>query len=435
MPPQLRRGAAILLLLLLSPVADAQDLTDDSQPALPAGEHFAAGSAAFARGDYALALAEFQAAIRAGSTGPAAHYNAAVCHYRLGDYPAAEAAFRELGTAFPAMQSLADYNLGLALVRLNRIDPARDAFLRAAAADDEEIATLAQAMLARLPEPPAGITAASRDGSWIGQLDFNLGHDDNVALVDPLGLPAGQSTDSPFAELSVYVAGPFRADHPWQFAASAFVLDYTDADNFDQSGLSLGVLYRRQAGQWGISAGPEIGRTYIDGKGFEEYVAATVGLRRFLSGIRATVDFELRHDETDEIESQYGFIAGDRDGFRARLDKELRWARLVVDYRIRHDDRAGDGVSANSVQYGIILLREFSPRWLGDLALEYRDRQYDRLDPVRDEERAQARIRAVRRLESDWRLTAEMRYADNDSTDGAYSYERLRFSIGAGKSF
>ena len=103
-------------------------------------------------------------------------------------------AFRELGLAFPEMQDLADYNLGLSQYRQDEPALARESFLSAADSEDPQIATLAGAMLARLPEASPAAAAAPR---WFGMIDFGLGHDDNVALIDPLVLPAGRSRARP----------------------------------------------------------------------------------------------------------------------------------------------------------------------------------------------------------------------------------------------
>jgi tetratricopeptide (TPR) repeat protein len=422
------RPPVALVLLLTTLAVHAQD---GAEPLRSASQYFSAGAEAFNREDYARALVEFEAAIRAGSAGPAAHYNAAVCYYRLGDYSAAEAAFRRLAADFPEMQALADYNLGLSLVRLDRIGPAREAFQRATSAGNGEVATLAYAMLARLPR----VQPDSADVSRFGLIDLSVGYDDNVALVDPLGLPASQSTDSPFAEVFFYYAGPLSQRNRLDFQATAFHLNYVDANDFDQSGLNFGFTYRQPVGGWLLSVNGQLGRTYIAGDGFEQYFGASVRFRRSLSGIGATIQFDLRHDATDDIETRYDYIAGDRDQFAARFDKTLGRARFVIDYSLRRDDRHGDGVSADRETWGLTLRRDLTTRWSGDLLVEQRDTDYDRLSPARTEKRTQAGIRAVRQLGADWRLTAEYLLADNDSSDSLFGYRRNRFSTGVSRTF
>ena len=74
-----------ILVLCLACGANADDWTD--------------GNDAFARGDFAAALAYFEAARDAGMSGPAVHYNIAVCEYRLERWTAAEASFTS-GSSF-----------------------------------------------------------------------------------------------------------------------------------------------------------------------------------------------------------------------------------------------------------------------------------------------------------------------------------------------
>src|SRR5690606_39164826 len=148
--------------------------------------YFDAGSKAFSSGDYAGAAAAFEAARDAGMTGPAVEYNAGVSYYRLGDYSRAEDSFRKLAQSYPQMSALAEYNLGLALAKQERYDEARAAFERARAAGDATIAALATAMLDRTAESPAPLPRSE----WTKLLDFAVGYDDNVWLLEESSLPA-----------------------------------------------------------------------------------------------------------------------------------------------------------------------------------------------------------------------------------------------------
>ena len=82
--------------------------------------------------DKSLAAAEaFEAARAAGMTGPAVEYNAGVSYYRSGNYSRAEDSFRDLARSYPQMTPLAEYNLGLALLKQERFDEARAALDKA----------------------------------------------------------------------------------------------------------------------------------------------------------------------------------------------------------------------------------------------------------------------------------------------------------------
>ena len=397
----------------------------------PATEHFASASAAFERADYALALTGFRAAIAAGSVGPAAHYNAAVCEYRLGDYVAAAASFRKLGIEFPEMSALADYNLGLSQYRLDEPALARESFRRAAVAGNAEIATLAEAMLARLPADPPEVEPGRR---WLGLVDFGLGHDDNVALIDPLVLPAGDSGESPFAELALYGAGPITASGAWQLWTSLYLIDFDDAPAYDQRIIQLGTSYETAAGEWFVAAGPRFGRSDIGGDGFERTAGAAVEASRPVAAA-ARIELVLAYDSADELEDRFAYIDGDRRSLGLRFHRSLSRARLILEYHASTDDRAGAGVSAGRDLYRLTWRQPWAASWTGQLHVELRATDYDRLVPARTEDRIQGGVRAVRRFDGDWQLGVDYRYADNDSSDPTFTYERHRIAIGASRLF
>ena len=424
-----RPTAAALFLFAFGTLA--QDLTPTAGSPATADQWFEAGSESFARGDYASALSAFEAAIAAGSDGPAVHYNAAVSEYRLGEYAAAESRFRALGEDFPEMRSLADYNVGLALVRQNRLVEARAAFEMAALSGDDTVAQLAHAMLARLPDAAAG----ERRRRALGFFGLRAGHDDNVALIDPLGLPAGQSTESPFVELSFYFDAPLARTSYWRLATTAFSLEYPDAGQFDQTGLRLASRYERTLGEWLVAAGPAYGRTYVDGDGFEAYLSADIELRRRLSVGGTSFRAGLRFDSIDALAARYDYIDGSLREMWIAFDKPLGFADLGLSFRRRDDARESPRVSAERNHYAVTLRRRLSPLWIGDIGLEYRDSVYGRIDPVRQEERLSLRLRATRELTSRWRLTADYSHTDNDSTEAVFGYTRDRLALGADRSF
>ena len=398
---------------------------------MPASQHFAAASAAFEREDYTLALTEFRAAIAAGSQGPAAYYNAAVSEYRLGDYAAAIDSFRDLGRRFPEMRALADYNLGLSRYRQNNTALARESFLSAAGADDPQIATLAEAMLARLPADPPPAQSGRR---WLGLVDFGLGHDDNVALVDPLVLPAGASGESPFAELAVYAGGPVSPSEAWQLWTSLYLIDFDDAPAYDQRIYQLGAGYETTAGGWFVSAGPRFGRSDIGGDGFEQTAGVAAELSRPIASA-ARIEFVLAYDSADEIDDRFAYIAGDRRSAGLRLNQRLKRARLILEYHASTDDRVGAGVSADRQLYRASWRQPWGALWTGDLHVELRATDYDRLVPSRSEDRIQAGVRAIRRVGEAWQFGVDYRFADNDSSDSTFSYERHRIAIGGSLLF
>lgn len=420
------RGSFLIVFLLLAAFeARAQRLTTSADFGETASERFDAGREAFERADYALAVTEFLAAIEAGSEGPSARYNLGVSYYRLGDYEAADSVFRDLAERFPAMRSLAAYNVGLSLVRRNRSDLARDWFLRAADTDDERIATLSREMLARLPD-----RTRAPASDWLMYADVTIGNDDNAALVDPLALPSGQSTSSSFGEFQYYVSGPLSATRFWRLSGNAFVLKYADAGEFDQTLLDIIARYQREFDRWQLAAGPRLGQSYIAGDGFERTLGARIDLRRALPWSGAVVELNLAYDRSRELEAQYAYIQGERMGAGVSLEKTFGRTLVAVDYRRERDDRASSLVSADRTQLRSRFRRPFGTFWTGEMTVEYRDTEYASAAPVRNELRYRLGLLAVRRFASDFRLSARFWQTDNDATASPFSYSRSRFSLG-----
>src|SRR5512143_2665420 len=229
-------------------------------------EPFAAGAAAFGQGDYPRALSLFQRALAEGADSAALRYNIGVCQYRVGDYAEAEAAFRGLAARFPSFAALAEYNRGLALLALHRSDDAAVAFTRARTEGDERLAALAQSALSELaatresPAPPR----------WRGYFSVAAGHDDNVALVDELSLPANVPAASPLTELFGYVRRQTLTRIPLRVDFSGYVVRYADSAVFDQDALRVDTSLLWNAGEaWRFEAGPYFSSSTLDGDGFE----------------------------------------------------------------------------------------------------------------------------------------------------------------------
>jgi tetratricopeptide (TPR) repeat protein len=411
--------------------AAAQESSDALGSTSAASEHFAAGSAAFAMQDYRRALTEFQAAIDAGSEGPAVYYNVAVCLYRLGEYARAEEAFIALGRDYPQMKALADYNLGLTLLRRDRNERARTAFERASSTGDDRISALANTMLMRLPQT----AVAPSSDNWIRLVELRIGNDDNVALIDPLSLPAGRTTDSAFSELQFYLGGSLTEAGAWRMDAGAFLYRYPDASGFDQSGFYISTRHEHLATNWKVNFGPQLGRTSLDGNGFEQYVGVSLAMQRTYAVARTTFAIELSYDDVSDIESQFAFIDGERSALRLSVDKSFRASRLVASYSIQEDDRVGAGVSADRDRYSLRYLRSLGPEWIAELQYEYRVSDYRRLDPSREESRRQSGMQASREFGSGWRVALRYQYSENDSTDSLFSYRRKRISMAASRVF
>ena len=421
--PRTRLAFLCCLLIVASPaVAQAPASAEET-----AAQRFAAGSRAFESGDFRQALADFEAAIAAGESGPAVHYNVAVCYYKLADYRRAESAFKDLAQRFPAMRDLAEYNVGLALTEQGRRIEARDAFERARAGSDAQVAALANVMLERLTAvravPPARV--------WTQLVDIRVGHDDNVALIDAASLPAGVTTDSSFAEVYAYFSGP-AGGRPWRVDASTYLAAYPDASEFDQRVVYLGAAREWRAGGWSFDAGPGVSYATLDGDAFEQRVGVLFNMRR--AG-KVTFAAQLAHDDIDHGEARFSYVDGTLDQLLLVADRAFGIGRVIATYYLERNDRADPEVSADRDRYVLRFRRSFNATWAADFMYEYRKSDYTQLSPAREEERQQIGIDLGRNVSATWQVVMQYRFADSESNDAAYRYDRHRISVGVSTSF
>ena len=411
--------------------AAAQPAPAQERAAPAASGRFAAGTRAFEAQDYRRALVEFQAALELGADGPAVRYNIGVCHYRLGEYALAAAAFTELAERHRGMRDLAEYNLGLALTRQGRAAEARAAFERAHGGVDDRISALAAAMLERLGRSES----APARSAWAGLVDLRLGQDDNVALIDAASLPAGQSTESAFSELLLHIGGTLGDARAWRLDASAYLVTYPDAAQFDQAVVHLAARYALRAGNWSIAAGPHYSRATLDGDGLEQHAGVSVDARFTVDAAPVTLAVQWAHDEVDGIEPQFSYVEGKRDQLRFLADVRLASGRLIGEARFERNDRAAAGVSADRERYMARYRRSLSDVWTGEIVYEHRTSEYARLALPRKEVRRQIGFDVTRDFPSNWQLIGQYRYAESSSNDPLYAYERHRFAAGISKLF
>lgn len=385
---------------------------------------FASATAAFEAGDYQRALSLFETARTNGSDSAALHYNIGVCQYRVGDYAEAAATFARVRDRFPQFAAVAEYNRGLALSAFDDRDAARAAFQRARSSDDA-LAGLADSALARLDPADA---PRSR---WVGYFDIAAGHDDNVALVDELSLPATLSASTSFTELIGYAGG--RVGQRGFFSFSGYSVRYADASQFDQTALRVDTAFEWSPGDWRFEAGPHFAETLLDGDGFER--ALGIGLRATHSITeRVAFDVRLVYDDLQAPSSRFAFIDGTRQRLRLGLESRGERSRVRIGYEIEANDRASASVSPDRDRLVLNLQRGVG-RWSLEGTLAYRQSDYDDLATQREERLTEVGAAARRSLPKGWLLGTEYRLADNDSNLAQFSYRSHRISLAVGRSF
>lgn len=419
-----RLGIALAAILTAAACAASHAAANDPSA------HFDAGSKAFSSGDYAAAAAAFEAARAAGMSGPAVEYNAGVSYYRLGDYSRAEDSFRDLARSYPEMTPLAEYNLGLALLKQDRFGEARAAFERASAGDDATIAALAAAMLERadLRGEPA------RAAQWVRLIDFAVGYDDNVALLEEASLPAGPSTESRLAEFFGLVSGRFGKRNAVRLDASAYVVRYADAPDFDQDAFRLGFAYLWQAGSWRIDAGSYYDYGVLAGRGFERRLGATL-TAHYPLGEAMLMSLRYVHDDVANVSNEFSFVDGTRDRLSVGFEQRIERGKLALGYVRERNDRAGASVSPDRHEIFAGYEHTLSAEWSVEVRGLLRLSRYGRLDEPRDEDLSQLRVSATRDFVSGWQLLGEYRIADNSSSVDVFSYDRNRLTLSLNRLF
>jgi tetratricopeptide (TPR) repeat protein len=393
------------------------------------GGTFSSATAAFAAGDYQQALTLFEAARDEGVDGPAIQYNIGVCQYRVGAYAAAATTFTALRDRFPAFAAVADYNQGLALLALAERDAARAAFERAQRSEDEtlrSLAALALASLTRAPAPPPA--------RWVGVFETAVGHDDNVALVDELTLPTSASASSAFEELLGYAGYRFGPDARARVGASGYVVRYADAPQFDQAVLRIDAALAWPMGTWHLEAGSHLGRTELDGDGFERSLGFDLRAARPLT---TGLAFEARfaYDDIDAASSRFAAIGGTRERLRVGLDNRGDRHRFRIGYELETNDRAAGSVSPERQRLVAQLEHSLGARWSVEATLARRASRYDELATPREERLTESAAAARRRLPRGWVVSAEYRLADNHSSAPEFSYRSRRVGLGVGRTF
>ncbi len=395
-----------------------------------ATDDWKAGKQAFKNGDYQSALIYFETARDSGLSGPAVHYNIAVSQYKTGRYAAAQETFQLIANRFPKKRALAEYNMGLTAVRLGETNKARTHFRKAheLSGDDRTLQVLASRQLRELE--PEVRTAAN----WTGAFSIRAGYDDNVALLDDLAVSAGTTTESPLAEVFASITGPWSGRNGLRVEGSAYLVKYTDAEDFDQSQLSGGLFYEWRPGNWRLQLGAQASTGAIGGDSYDRKVGPKARVVRYLSS-NSSIDLRYRYDDVTEADSIYAGLAGTRQV----VDARYRWYRdghfLQLRLAAEANDRLDAGMSPDRNRLGVHY-RYRPEKGLGfEAGLDLRNSEYSELATPREEDLTTLRGAVTYMFRNDWLVLAGYHNSSNDSTDPTFSYDRGQLTLGARKYF
>ncbi len=385
------------------------------------------GNVAFERGDYAAALSFFEADRDSGLTGPAVHYNIAVCQYKLERYAEAGETFALIARKYPQMAGLAEYNLGLVSQRVGDTAAAAEHFLRAyrASQDNEAIRVLASNQLAAIEpeERPAS--------SWSGAIGVRAGYDDNIVLRDTADISPGVRTESPMVDVFASVSAPFPGPPGGlRFEGSVYGIRYFDADDFDQNEISAGAKYEWQQGSWRIAAGAYAGAGWLGGDAFDRRIGLGVEGYRSLGG-SASANLSYYYDDINDGDDIFNGISGRRHHIVARYRQySPDGRRLLVRLRHEDNDRLDPGVSPTRTGLSVDYRHLPDTGWGFEAGASYRRSRFNDVAVSRTENLFSARSALTRHLVRNWILLVEYQYSNNDSSDPEFSYDRNLLTIG-----
>jgi tetratricopeptide (TPR) repeat protein len=399
-----------------------------------AEQAFAYGGRLFENGDYGPALEQFRIAQGAGMQTSPVLYNIGVCQYRIGDFAGSELTFRRIAGEYRDWYHLAQYNIGLALIRQDRIEEADGAFNEARNSDDTSVIALADAMLQRIAEKRRAATPATITSPYNAFIEVGIGYDDNLALLDETNISAGVTTDSTFGEFFGQIGGtPGFADN-FRYDASAYLVHYPDASRFDQAVLRLNGEWAWRLDNWHVAAGPYYAYSTLDGDGYDQRLGLGASIGRPLTA-RSHLAIRFAYEEIGELESQYEFIDGSRQLIGLRYLLHDGPHRLHLRYEYSVDDRVGASVSP--IRHGLRAgyQRHIDANWTAGAELSLRHSIYDDLIEPRDEDLHEIAIVIARQLSKNWQFTGEYRYSNNDSNISQFAYQRHRATLGLNRVF
>jgi hypothetical protein len=220
---------------------------------------------------------------------------------------------------------------------------------------------------------------------------------------------------------------------PLRLHASGYAVRYTEVGDFDQTAFRLSLQGELELGQCTLVAGPTLGRSTLDGEGFEELIGADLRLRR---GFGDGFVFEARavYDDANAADSRFAYLDGSHELLRLSV-QHTGEARIRAGYDIVREDRADPGVSPSRERLGVVYQRRLSAAWSADAAVVYRTSRYSAASVPREEQLLELTFAARRALKSAWTLGVEYQWFDNDSTVEDFAYDGQRFALGFSRSF
>ncbi|MHA7927032.1 MAG: tetratricopeptide repeat protein [Marinobacter sp.] len=423
---------ALPLFLLLVPTMSLQAAETETGM-----EDFRAGVEAFEAGDLNASKQRFQSAVDAGLSSPSLFYNLGVVCYQLGDYVAAESAFRAL--LDDSDGALARYNLGL--VALARDEPveARHWFEQASAESaPDKIRALARAQLNKLA---GGVPPSASEPSIRGYLGISGGYDSNIA-----GLPEDTASSEGGGFLEALAAGtyerPVGTRSRIALDVAAYSREHPSNHEYDTEVLQGRIGWSETLTEGERGALVSLVKSWFDSESLETRSGIEGFYRWRQCSLPAAPDQCGISLAAATVNGGSGFEAYDGQWYRVRLHalKYLGSWRLDGEYSLEINDRrdlqtADEFVSVSPTHHTLEVAGRY--RWQPDLALgttgSVRHSRYQDDHQLvtaagesgrREDNRLEIGLLAEKSLDSRWLVRGEWLVRDNRSSLSQYDYQR-----------
>ena len=423
---------ALFLIVLLMPTVTLQAAETEAGM-----EDFRVGVEAYEAGNLDVAKQRFQSAVEAGLESSSLFYNLGVVCYQLGDYPAAESAFRTLLDG--SNGALARYNLGLVALAREEFAEASDWFEQASAESaPDKIRRLARAQLDKLN---GGVPSSNSQPSFGGYLGISGGYDSNIA-----GLPEDAVSSEGGGFLEALAAGtyerPAGAGSRMTLDAAIYSREHPSDDEYDNQVFQGRIGWSETLTEGERGALLSLVKSWFDNQSLETRYGIEGFYRWGGCPLPAAPDQCGISLAAATVQGGSGFEAYDGQWYRARFHarKYLGSWQLDGEYSIEINDRrdlrtADEFVSVSPTHH----ILEFAGRyrWHPDLVLgatgsarhsRYRD-THQLVTSVgesgrREDNRLEIGLLAEKSMDSHWLVRGEWLFRDNSSSLSQYDYQR-----------
>lgn len=400
-------------------------------------EQFRAGIQSFENGNLKAARAQFESAVAAGLTSSSLFYNLGVTCYQLGDYPAAEAAFRKLLDGQNSY--LARYNLGLVALESGDSGAAKGWFEQSAGEGaPEKIRALS---LAQLDKLGGEIAPPHYLGTRQAYLAVSGGYDSNIA-----GLPEDAASSEGGVFLEALAAGtleiPARGRSRLVAEVAAYGREYPSEESYNTRVLQGqgGWSDTFDAGERGAAV--SVAQSWFGSEPLERRYGIEGYYRWRKCALVGSPDQCGVTLGAATVDGGSGFEAYDGQWYRARAQAQKYYGRWRLDgqYTLEINDRrdlrtANEFISVSPTHHTFEVKARY--RWQPDLVIgavgSIRHSRYQDAHVVvvsagesgrREDNRLEIGVLAEQALDSRWLVRGEWLVRDNSSSLAQYGYKR-----------